>query len=218
MPSVLEPVTLHGRHTRLEPLGPTHAPGMVRAVDVDRASFQLTFVPLPTTQSVMAYIDGAETARLAGTALAFATLRVQGDGDAGEVVGSTRFMNVEWWPAPPDRDAHPAHQRTTPCALEIGTTWITPSAQRTAVNTEAKLAMLTYAFETLNVFRVALRTDERNAQSRANIERIGARLEGILRSAAWAADHSGPRNTATYALIAEDWPEAKERLTARLRP
>ena len=98
-----------------------------------------------------------------------------------------------------------------PDACEIGYTWFTPSAIRTAANTEAKFLMLTHAFEAWEVFRVCFHTDARNARSRAALERIGAKFEGILRSHRMAADFI-PRDSVRYSIIQAEWPEVKERL------
>ena len=99
--------------------------------------------------------------------------------------------------------------------MEIGWTWLAADAQRTAINTEAKLLMLGHAFEAWRVRRVNLRTDSRNLRSRAAIERLGAKLDGILRAHMPASD-GGVRDTATYSLLATEWPQAKERLAGRL--
>ena len=104
----------------------------------------------------------------------------------GAVVGSTRFWNLERWPWPEDA---PRKVRHVFDVCEIGHTWLAGSAIRTAVNTEAKLLMLTHAFETWRVFRVCLHTDLRNQSSRAAIERIGGKFEGILRAHRMAADY-----------------------------
>ena len=192
-----------------------HIPGLIEAASGNRDTFGLTWVPEPDPDSVGAYVRAALSAYDAGSALPFATLRLD-DGSA-RVVGSTRFMNVERWVWPMSRPRQPEIEaRVGPEAVEIGSTWLGSAAQRSAVNTEAKLLMLMHAFETWECLRVSLRTDARNARSRANIERVGASFEGILRNHMWAYDN-GIRDTATYALIAADWPAAKTRLAARLR-
>jgi RimJ/RimL family protein N-acetyltransferase len=154
------------------------------------------------------YIETALTWREAGTALAFATIRVA-DGIA---IGSTRFFDIERWAWPP---GHAHHDRSTPDVCEIGYTWLTRDAIRTAANTEAKLLMLTYAFETWKVHRVCLHTDVRNQRSRNAIERIGGRFEGILRAHRMAADFI-PRDSGRYSIIASEWPAAKQQLIAKL--
>ncbi|MGA3078886.1 MAG: GNAT family protein [Bryobacteraceae bacterium] len=104
---------------------------------------------------------------------------------------------------------------TVPDACEIGYTWLTRSAIRTAVNTEAKLLMLTHAFETWQVLRVCFHTDARNLRSRAALERIGGKFEGILRAHRMAADYTA-RDSVRYSIVAAEWPEAKERLVRLL--
>ena len=99
--------------------------------------------------------------------------------------------------------------------MEIGWTWLAPDAQRTAVNTEAKRLMLAHAFERWEVFRVSLKTDARNVRSRAAIERLGARLDGVMRAHSPAADR-GARDAAYYSMLAAEWPDARARLDARL--
>ncbi len=132
--------------------------------------------------------------------------------DDGVVIGSTRFFNLERWAWPA---GHPSHGRGVPDACEIGYTWLAHSALRTAANTEAKLLMLTHAFETWEVLRVCLHTDVRNLRSRAAIERIGGRFEGILRAHRMAADFI-PRDSARYSIIAEEWPVVNQRLVQRM--
>jgi len=126
----------------------------------------------------------------------------------GVVIGSTRFWNLEQWARP---EGYPRHGRIAPDVCEIGYTWLTRSAIRTAANTEAKLLMLTHAFETWDVLRVCLHTDARNSRSRAAIERIGAKFEGILRAHRMAADFT-VRDSARFSIMAEEWPDVKERL------
>jgi N-acetyltransferase len=155
------------------------------------------------------YLELAFAQAAAGTALPFATV----DKARAAVVGSTRFWSLEFWEWP---EGHPLRRPPgVPDALEIGYTWLAPEAQRTAINTEAKLLMLTHAFERFHVHRVNLRTDVRNARSRAAIERLGFKLDGLLRAAFPAAD-GGIRDTATYSLLASEWPDVRQRLTTRL--
>jgi RimJ/RimL family protein N-acetyltransferase len=130
------------------------------------------------------------------------------------VVGSTRFGNIEFWTWPP---ASPNQRgEDVPDAVEIGWTWYVPDAQRTGINTEAKLLMLTHAFETWRVHCVRLKTDARNERSRQAILGVGARFDGILRGHAVAADGT-VRHSAFYSILDAEWPEVKERLRARLR-
>jgi RimJ/RimL family protein N-acetyltransferase len=122
--------------------------------------------------------------------------------------------SCEFWDWPPGNP----HQRgaDVPDVVEIGATWLAPAAQRTAINTEAKLLMLTHAFEAWRVHRVSLLTDARNERSRAAIARIGARLDGVVRAARVAAD-GGIRDTAVYSIVEPEWPAVRDALRARLR-
>jgi RimJ/RimL family protein N-acetyltransferase len=144
----------------------------------------------------------------AGTQVAFATVRLGAD----RVVGATRFYEVATWSWPPG-SPHQRHGR--PDAVDIGYTWLAASAQRSPVNTEAKLLMLRHAFEEWQVHRVGLQTDVRNSRSRAAIERIGGQLDGILRADRPGADDT-VRTTARFSILAAEWPAVQERLAARL--
>ena len=198
-----ESVVLTGRHVRLEPLDYRHVDGLVAASAVDPSLYQWSPVPQGKAAATT-YVDTALAWRDAGTALPFATVRV----DDGVVIGSTRFFDIERWAWPP---GHARHGRSAPDACEIGYTWLTRPAIRTAANTEAKLLMLTHAFETWKVMRVCLHTDARNQRSRAAIERIGGKFEGILRSHRMAADYIA-RDSARFSIIEAEWPEVKRRL------
>jgi RimJ/RimL family protein N-acetyltransferase len=203
----VEAVTLPGKYVRLEPLDFCHLDGLVAAREGDSSLYQWSLVPQGKTAAAH-YIETALAWREAGTALPFATIRIAD----GAVIGSTRFFDIERWPWPQN---HPRHGRPDPDVCEIGYTWLTPSAIRTAANTEAKLLMLAYAFETWQVLRVCLHTDARNQRSRAAIERIGGQFEGILRAHRLAADTT-PRNSARYSIVAADWPEVKNQLAQLL--
>jgi RimJ/RimL family protein N-acetyltransferase len=203
----LDACELQGRYVRLEPLELRHADGLAAASEVDLSLYQWSPVPQGRAEAEK-YIETALAWRNAGTALAFATVRLSD----GVVVGSTRFFDVERWAWP---QGHPQHGRSTPDICEIGYTWLTRDAIRTPANTEAKLLMLTHAFETWKVHRVCLHTDVRNQRSRDAIERIGGHFEGILRAHRMAADYI-PRDSARYSIIAAEWPEAKRRLVAKL--
>ena len=203
----LFPLTLQTARVRLEPLSLDHVPGLSAAAAESRQTYGFTWVPQgeATTRE---YVERAlaETAR--GLFVPFATV----DLATGRVVGSTRFGNLERWPWPaPPPDPRPGGID----AVEIGWTWLAASAQRTHVNTHAKWLMLTHAFEVWRVRRLTLKTDARNARSRANIERVGARLDGVLRAHMPAAD-GGVRDTAFFSLLESEWPAAKARLEARL--
>ena len=194
---------LQGGYVRLEPLELRHAEGLAAASAVDPSLYQWSPIPRGKLEAAQ-YIETALEWYAAGTAVSFATLRISD----GVVIGSTRFFNLERWAWP---GGHPLHGRSTPDACEIGYTWLARSAIRTAANTEAKLLMLTHAFETWEVLRVCLHTDVRNQRSRAAIERIGGQFEGILRAHRMAADFI-PRDSARYSIIAAEWPTVKQRL------
>jgi len=197
MPFV-EPVLLAGAHVRLEPMTRAHAAELASKLGDaarDGSMWESKVTTIPRPEGMRAYIDQALAELHAGVSMPFVTIAVNGS----TVVGTTRYMNIE-----------AAHRR-----LEIGTTWIGKSFQRTAINTEAKYLMLKHAFETLHCIAVDLRTHEKNAQSRAAIERLGARLDGILRNHRIMPDGS-LRNTATYSIIDTEWPAVKARLEARL--
>jgi len=198
---------LQGYHVRLEPLELRHAEGLAAASAVDASLYQWSPVPQGRAEAAK-YVETALAWRNAGTALAFATVRL---GD-GVVIGSTRFFDIERWAWP---QGHPQQGRSAPDVCEIGYTWLTRDAIRTPANTEAKLLMLTHAFETWKVHRVCLHTDVRNQRSRNAIERIGGHFEGILRAHRMAADFI-PRDSARYSIIVAEWPEAKRRLMERL--
>jgi N-acetyltransferase len=195
---------LSGRHVRLEPLDHSHVEGLVAAAADDPSLYQWSPVPQGDVEAA-SYIDTAIAWRDAGTAVPFAIVRT----DGRMFIGSTRFWNIERWSWPP---GHPRHGRQAPDACEIGYTWLTRSAIRTAVNTEAKLLMLTHAFETWHVLRVCFHTDARNNRSRAALERIGGKFEGILRAHRMAADYTS-RDSMRYSILAAEWPGVKLRLS-----
>ncbi|MFZ0805839.1 MAG: GNAT family protein [Candidatus Sulfotelmatobacter sp.] len=199
----VESPTLQGKHIRLEPLDYCHVDGLVAASAGDAALY--CWSPVPQTKAaVTSYIETALAWRDADTAVPFAIVRA---GD-GMVIGSTRFFNMEWWAWP---KGHPLHGRGVPDACEIGYTWLSHSAVRTAANTEAKLLMLRHAFEVWQMLRICLHTDVRNERSRAAMERIGCRFEGILRAHRMAADFIS-RDSARYSTVAAEWPAVKQRL------
>jgi RimJ/RimL family protein N-acetyltransferase len=194
---------LQGRHIRLEPLDHRHVDGLAAASADDATLYQWSPVPRGKAEATK-YVDTAVAWRDAGTAMPFAIVRVQD----GVVLGSTRFWNLERWAWPP---GHPLHGRGAPDACEIGYTWLSRSAIRTAANTESKLLMLTHAFEVWQVLRVCFHTDARNQRSRAALERIGGQFEGILRAHRMAADYI-PRDSVRYSIVAAEWPAVKQRL------
>jgi RimJ/RimL family protein N-acetyltransferase len=190
----IEKVVLEGHRVRLEPVTATHLPGIGQAIhDGKLWELPVTFIPHP--DDMPQFLVNADKAFAEGRELAFATI----DAASKQIVGSTRFRCIE-----------AAHRR-----VEIGFTFLAASWQRSHVNTEAKYLMLKHAFETWGCHRVELLTDERNAKSRAAIQRIGAKQEGILRKHMVMRD-GFVRNSVLYAITADEWPHARQALEARL--
>lgn len=208
-----EPFALEGRFVRLEPLSEAHIPALVQAATEDRRHYRWTYTP-DGIEQMTDYVRDALDKVAAGAHVAFATVWKGADrGAADRVVGATRFCEIAYWQWPPGS----THQRhSVPDVVDIGFTWLAASAQRTAVNTEAKLLMMTHAFDEWEVHRVALQTDVRNARSRAAIERIGGRLDGIMRADRPGADDT-VRTSARFSIVAAEWPAVRARLTARLQ-
>ncbi|HKV78849.1 MAG TPA: GNAT family protein [Candidatus Sulfotelmatobacter sp.] len=200
-------LTLQGKHIRLESLGDQHIDGLVAAAAADPSLYRWSPVPQGKDEATR-YIDTALSWRDAGTAVPFAIIRLPDE----TVIGSTRLWNIERWAWP---IGHPSHGRDVPDACEIGYTWLARSAVRTAANTEAKLLMLSHAFEVWHVLRVCFHTDARNQRSRAALERIGAQYEGILRSHRMAADFI-PRDSVRYSIVGAEWPTVKQRLISHM--
>jgi len=205
-------VTLEGSRVRLEPLTPGHVDALVRAATESRDTYNFTLVPADRA-AMERYVKAALEDQGTGWALPFALY----DLHRGTVVGTTRFLDLDYWswpPAwPPGRTA--PRPDAIPTVAEIGSTWLAPSAQRTGCNTESKLLMLTHAFDTWGVLRVTLKSDARNSRSRRAIERIGGRFEGIRRAHTRAVDGT-VRDTAYYSIIAAEWPGVCAALKARL--
>ena len=195
---------LVGRHIRLEPLSHQHIDGLVTAASTDPALYRWSPVPQGRDEATR-YVDTAISWKNDGSAAAFAIVRAED----GIVIGSTRFYDLQRWAWPA---GHPlVRDNGTPDVCEIGYTWLARSAVRTYANTEAKLLMLTHAFEIWRVLRVCLHTDVRNERSRAAIERIGGRFEGILRAHRMAADLT-VRDSARFSILAAEWPAVKQKL------
>jgi RimJ/RimL family protein N-acetyltransferase len=208
----LADVVLTGRHVRLEPLTMEHVGALVRAASESRATYGLSVVP-DGEEATKRYVGFALAERDRGVVVPFATVDLRGGGE-GRVVGTTRFMSIEYWVWPTGRRA-PVEPEVSFEAAEIGATWLAASAQRTAINTEAKLLMLEHAFEVWRLRRVNLKTDARNTRSRTAIERLGAKLDGVLRAHSPAAD-GGVRDTAMYSILAGEWEEVRRGLRGRL--
>jgi N-acetyltransferase len=188
------PPILEGAHVRLEPLSLAHLDGLC-AVGLDPRLWQWIPTPVRDAADMRAYVQSALDDQERGFAMPFVTLLRA----SGQVVGSTRYMNMDL-----------KNRR-----LEIGATWIGQLWQRSRVNTEAKYLMFRHAFEALGCARVELKTDVLNQQSRDAILRIGARQEGIFRR--HVLTHTGRmRDSVYFSVIDEEWPEVKSRLEARL--
>lgn len=185
-----EPVILEGRFVRLEPLGEQHRADLEAAASEDPAALRYVSIN-PASHGWEAWYAEAADGVADGRYVAWATV----EPSSGRAVGSTRFGDID---IPSER-------------VEIGWTWIAPSRQRTAINTEAKLLQLGYAFDELGAGRVALKTDGRNEQSQRAIERLGAVREGVLRRHLWVSD-GVIRDTVYYSILADEWPAVQKRL------
>lgn len=186
------PVTLSNEFVTLEPINPSHANDFIDALDDDVFAYMPMRSSVRTLREVQRYIE-FQMART--NSVVFSVI----DNASGKAIGSTSYMNIR-----------PDHR-----GLEIGSTWISKSARGTKINPSMKYLMLKHAFEKLGAIRVELRTDERNAQSRAAILKLGAQFEGILR------DHiimpnGHLRNTACYSIIRSEWERVRDGLLARI--
>jgi RimJ/RimL family protein N-acetyltransferase len=202
MPFTLHAPVLEGRLVRLEPLDHRHAPDLADAAEDDRESYGFTWVP--RRGEVSGYIDAQLGRQATGKLAPFAQI----DRATGRAVGATAYWDPRFWPD---------EERLS--AIEIGFTWLAGSAQGTGINAEAKLLLLRHAFEYWRVARVDFKTDARNARSRAAIEALGATFEGVLRnwSRSWApGEESRLRDSAMFSIIAEEWPDRRATLEARL--
>ena len=190
----VSPVTLEGQQSRLEPLTLGHAESLNMAA-ADGELWNSTVTIVPTRVKMIEYIEEALAAQDRGTELPFAIIRKS----SSEVVGTTRFYEIVGI----DR------------RVAIGYTWLSVSAQRTAINTEAKLLLLKHAFDHWRCNRVEFITDVLNQQSRAAILRLGAKEEGVLRSH-MVMPNGRVRDSACFSIIVEEWPEVKVRLETKL--
>lgn len=188
------PVILEGRHVRLEPLSAAHEESLVAAAG-DGELWNSTVTTVPSRATMAAYIAATLDEQAAGHELPFVIIRKS----LNQVVGCTRFVHIER-----------KHRR-----VEIGYTWLAASAQRTAVNTEAKLLLLTHAFEHWQCIRVEFSTNVLNHQSRTAILRLGAKPEGVIRNHMIMPD-GRYRDSIYFSIIEAEWPEVKARLGARL--
>lgn len=189
-----EILTLEGQHARLEPLAMEHHEELVEAVR-DGELWRLWYTSVPTPDGMRAEIDRRLGLHAQGSMLPFAVRRL----DSGKLCGMTTFMNID------ERNRR----------VEIGSTWYAASAQRTGVNTECKLMLLTHAFETLECIAVEFRTNWMNHASRAAIARLGAKQDGVLRNHQLLADGMY-RDTVVFSIINQEWPVVKRHLAFKL--
>ena len=206
-----EPIVLEGALVRLEPLGHEHVDDLLDAACADRTSFGYTWVPADRS-AMTAYVATALVHAERGDQFPFATRSLALD----RVVGSTRFYELaRWdWSTGEPGDVPSPHDGPFD-RVSIGHTWLASTAQRSPVNTEAKLLMLDHAFNRWGVGAVRLQTDARNQRSRAAIARIGCTLDGVLRSDRPAVDGT-VRDSAIFSITADEWPVARLRLQERL--
>ncbi|RZT95309.1 GNAT family N-acetyltransferase [Rivibacter subsaxonicus] len=188
-----EPISLRGQHARLEPLQRSHAAALADAVR-DGELWKLWYTSIPAPERMEAEIERRLSLQGAGSMVPFCSLDA-----AGTPVGMTTYMNID-----------PVHRR-----VEIGSTWTAARMQRSAFNTECKLLLLTHAFEALGCIAVEFRTHRFNTQSRRAIERLGAQLDGMLRSHQLASNGT-LRDTAVYSIVAAEWPTVKAHLRWQL--
>jgi RimJ/RimL family protein N-acetyltransferase len=193
-PIRVEPVVLEGEHVRLEPLALSHLDGLCE-IGIVEELWRWIPTQVETREQMRAYIELALTERANGVSMPFAQI----ERASGRVIGSTRYMNIE-----------KNHRR-----LEIGSTWIAPKWQRSAINTEAKYLLLRHAFEDLGCMRVELKTDSMNEKSRNAILRIGAKQEGIFRNHMLTSS-GRVRHTVYFSVIDSEWAGVKAELERRL--
>jgi len=187
-------VTLKGEHATLVPLSPDHGADLIEAVK-DGELWTLWYTFIPTPDKMAANIEERLAKRDSGSMLPFAVI----DAASGRPVGMTTYMNID-----------AANRR-----VEIGSTWYRKAVQRSAINTECKLMLLRHAFETLDCIAVEFRTHVLNHQSRRAIERLGAKLDGILRNHS-RMPNGTLRDTCVYSVLPGEWPAVKANLEARL--
>ncbi|RKE17626.1 GNAT family N-acetyltransferase [Streptomyces sp. TLI_171] len=198
----IEGPLLEGRLVRLEPLERRHADELAEAAEEHRDSFGFTWVP--RAEEVPAYIAAQHERVATGRLAPYAQISRA----TGRAVGATAFWDPRYQP-----------DGETLFAVEVGFTWLAASAQGTGINAEAKLLLFQHAFEQWGVGRVDLKTDARNARSRAAIAAVGARFEGVLRnwSRSWAPGEDGRlRDSAIFSIVDSEWPQTKAALQERV--
>jgi RimJ/RimL family protein N-acetyltransferase len=186
----VQPTTLEGKHVLLEPLSHAHHDALVEALK-DGELWNLWYTSIPSPEGLRTEIDRRLALKADGSMFPFAVL----DRSTRQAVGMTTYLNIDG-----------INRR-----VEIGATWYRKSVQRTGVNTECKLLLMTHAFETLNTIAVEFRTNFFNYQSRAAIERLGAKLDGILRQHQLASNGT-LRDTCVYSILDREWPAVKRNL------
>ena len=198
MSAFAAPLTLTGRHVRLEPLSGAHHDDLVQAVQ-DGELWNHWYTAIPRPEAMQAEIARRLDLQAQGSMCPFSVI----DSSTGQAVGMTTYMNID--------EAN--------CRLEIGSTWYRRSVQRGPLNTEAKHLLLAHAFEQLNCIAVEFRTHFFNHQSRRAIERLGAKLDGVLRSHQinrHPLATGALRDTCVYSIIASEWPNVKAHLNHQL--
>jgi RimJ/RimL family protein N-acetyltransferase len=190
---------LEGPGVRLEPLTLDHLPAL-EAIAFDPSIWRHMIFSVKTPAQLRTWVDFALHAQATGNTLPWVTLRKAIDGTPDELVGCTRFLDLD------------LHHRTT----ELGNTWLTAPFRGTRINTEAKLLQLTYAFETLGLLRVSFKTHASNQRSQAAIRGIGGIYEGTFRNHLLMSDGS-QRDSAWFSIIDKDWPDVKDMLCRRLK-
>ncbi|MFL6374680.1 MAG: GNAT family N-acetyltransferase [Pyrinomonadaceae bacterium] len=190
----VEPITLEGRFVRLEPMRVDHLPALCRA-GLEPSLWEWTTAVVKDESDMERYLRAALADQALGIAMPFVTVDAKKD----ILVGSTRFGNID----------------TKNRKAEIGWTWINPEWQRTVINTEAKLLMLSHAFEVWKCIRVELKTDSNNKKSRAAISRIGGVEEGILRNH-MIRENGQYRDSVYFSIIDSEWEDVREDLTAKV--
>jgi len=201
MSAITTPVTLEGRHARLVPLSHGHHDDLVEAV-CDGELWRLWYTAIPTPDGMAAEIERRLGLHARGSMLPFAVIATEGT-HAGRAVGMTTYMNID-----------AANRR-----VEIGSTWYRQAVQRSGVNTSCKRALLAHAFDDLDCIAVEFRTHWFNHASRRGIERLGARLDGVLRNHQINPhpDAAGSlRDTCVYSIIDSEWPAVKAHLDHQL--
>lgn len=191
---VFASVRLTGRHVELLPLQIEHEPGLIEAVK-DGELWRLWYTSVATPETMKLDIERRLGLQAAGSMIPFTVV----ERCSGQIVGMTAFMNID---------------KVTP-RVEIGSTWYAKRVQRSPLNTEAKLLLMKHAFETMHCLAVEFRTHFLNHQSRRAIERLGAKLDGILRSHQLARDGT-IRDTCVYSVIASEWPTVRSHLMHKL--